>query len=520
MADIEQSLQEIQQERSRLLTAKENLKTAIVGKGVTVPDSAKLDEYSSFVNGIQQGESIDLSFVTAGAGDILSGKVGTDKDGNPVNGTIATVTPSLSGNKFTIGKGYVSENKELTVPEAQSPTVSGNTVTIHPGYVPTEQTIETEGGSMEIYKCVDADGMTWWVVSGCGSTEANGRYYQGEDVKSDYGESYKIYYQKDGSCSLEYEYYDGRWVLKSGGTTLYRNDNWDYYNGDPSQCVNWITDSGVEPVPTITKETTTGNGWRGKKYDMETDNISDTITNLTYTAQMPKIGKLYTSDGTFEISKKSGLLLYAPCAEYGKEIEYYAGAGMPAITYYYVSQDNFTTIKGVKCFQNPSPNKMAVNINFGELQGFTASCMFYTYNTSQPNYQAPVCFGSALSNTAGKDVTLLAAHLQGKIYIGDYVPEENLLIEHQTEKWSHIGITFDNAGNYVLYYNGVPYYSDVADYKTKMFNYMTLCDFINNWNNGGTFFKGAVAEVKLWGKALTAAEIKAEADRCLAMVTE
>lgn len=52
MADIEQKLQEIEQERSRLSIAKANLKTAITGKGVAVPDSAKLDEYYLYIQKI------------------------------------------------------------------------------------------------------------------------------------------------------------------------------------------------------------------------------------------------------------------------------------------------------------------------------------------------------------------------------------------------------------------------------------------------------------------------------------
>ena len=67
-----------------------------------------------------EGDSVDLSFVTATEDRILEGFVGADREGNPVNGTIETVTPSLTGNKFTVGKGFVPENKELTVPEAPS----------------------------------------------------------------------------------------------------------------------------------------------------------------------------------------------------------------------------------------------------------------------------------------------------------------------------------------------------------------------------------------------------------------
>ena len=45
----------ITSEITRLQTAKANLKTAIEGKGVTVPSSAKLDAYPALVESIQQG---------------------------------------------------------------------------------------------------------------------------------------------------------------------------------------------------------------------------------------------------------------------------------------------------------------------------------------------------------------------------------------------------------------------------------------------------------------------------------
>jgi hypothetical protein len=91
-------------------------------------------------------EKTDLSFITATDDTILEGYIGSDKDGNPVEGTIQTVNPSLSGNKVIVSKGYNPESKELIVAEAEAPTVSGNKVTIHVGYNATEQIIETEGG--------------------------------------------------------------------------------------------------------------------------------------------------------------------------------------------------------------------------------------------------------------------------------------------------------------------------------------------------------------------------------------
>ncbi len=81
---------------------------------------------------------IDLPFVTATASDILAGKIGADASGNPVNGTIQTVSLSVSDNVVSIGKGF-SNGESVIIPTASAPTVSDNVVTIYAGYYP-EQT--------------------------------------------------------------------------------------------------------------------------------------------------------------------------------------------------------------------------------------------------------------------------------------------------------------------------------------------------------------------------------------------
>lgn len=67
--------------------------------GLYVPDAA----------GGSSGGSIDLSFVTAGAGDILSGKIGADAAGAPVAGGIplkgaATITPGTKDQTIAAGR--------------------------------------------------------------------------------------------------------------------------------------------------------------------------------------------------------------------------------------------------------------------------------------------------------------------------------------------------------------------------------------------------------------------------------
>lgn len=55
-----------------------------------------------FPVGTTGGGSIDLSFITAEAEDILEGKVGADTSGNPVYGTLVPGASSDEVKKFAI----------------------------------------------------------------------------------------------------------------------------------------------------------------------------------------------------------------------------------------------------------------------------------------------------------------------------------------------------------------------------------------------------------------------------------
>ena len=94
------------------------------------------------VNGIviNTGSDIDFTGVNVTADQLLSGIVAVDASGEKVTGSIATVTPSVSANVFTVRKGYVAQDAELTVSEAAALSVSGNVVTVPVGYIKTERT--------------------------------------------------------------------------------------------------------------------------------------------------------------------------------------------------------------------------------------------------------------------------------------------------------------------------------------------------------------------------------------------
>jgi hypothetical protein len=107
------------------------------GEYVTVPVGYVESERKFKVGG---NTGVNVDFVTATASDILSGKTGTDKSGNPVYGNIQTVTASKSGNVVNVPKGYIATAQTLTIDAAKTATVSGNVVTIYPGYTATQYT--------------------------------------------------------------------------------------------------------------------------------------------------------------------------------------------------------------------------------------------------------------------------------------------------------------------------------------------------------------------------------------------
>jgi hypothetical protein len=363
---------------------------------------------------------------------------------------------------------------------------------------------------------VDADGTTWWVVSGCGSTEANGRYYQGE-VKNDYGESYKIYYQQGGSCSLVYDNYNGCWAVKSVSTVLYRNDNLDYYNGDPSQCVNWMTDSGVEPVPTIATETTTGNGWQGKKYNTETGEVAEEVTELEYKYKAPTIGKFYTADASITciVYEKPELLLYAPCHNYGQEIESFAYGATPAMNYVSISETNFGVVAGVPCVTGSSKNYMTAQLGIGELKKFSASFMFRSPGST--NFGTAVSFSRAFEQTYD-NIYLGVIKETNKVGQGDYTGVDYTNFELNT--WVHYMYVVDENKEDYLYINGVLISKGKSSYN-RHFNYLAVLTMGKSSSSmTAACFNGSVSEIKLWNGVLRQDTIKAEADRCLAMVTE
>ena len=127
------------------------------GETVTIPAGYHKNKKSFSVN-----REVDLSFVTAGAGDILAGKTGIDADGNPVEGTIEKVSMQVVENVITMPPGY-TEGENVTLPEL---TVTNNqgTIKVSTGYNKIMRIFNVTGGEgTTFYKCtsVNTSTKTW-----------------------------------------------------------------------------------------------------------------------------------------------------------------------------------------------------------------------------------------------------------------------------------------------------------------------------------------------------------------------
>ena len=205
----------------------------------------------------------DLSFVTATASDILAGKVGIDTYGNPVNGTIPTVTASLTDNVVLIPAGY-HDAAILTVPEAEAPTVSGNMVTVNKGYQDAEKivTVGTAKGAETITpgtadRVINADTY----LSGALTIKGDANFLE-ENIADGVSMWGKVGTHKGGGTS---------------GMDFYKCAAVD------SSANTW---SGYKAV------------LAGGVYSFE-ENIT---TGLLYSAVTPVVGKVYTADALVQLS--------------------------------------------------------------------------------------------------------------------------------------------------------------------------------------------------------------------------
>ena len=95
-----------------LLNTKAAIKAAIIGKGQTVADSDSFSAYPAKIQAIETGIQLPTLTNPGTAADLLAGKELIDQDGNPLTGTMPslteqTITPGVSDQVIAAGR-YLS----------------------------------------------------------------------------------------------------------------------------------------------------------------------------------------------------------------------------------------------------------------------------------------------------------------------------------------------------------------------------------------------------------------------------
>ena len=447
---------------------------------------------------------IDLSFISAGSGDILSGKVGADKDGNPVNGSILTVTPSLSGNKFTVEKGYVPEAKELTVPEAEAPTVNRNTVTIYPGYVAEETTVETEGGSsggaMEIYKCAavhEASAGDGYIVSGCGNEDINGTYTQ-DTSRTDFA----YVYVNENGCEIRIPGSSGEYMFIMDSTL--NGPAWlapFNLTEDISTYVWEQGPNGVAQAPTVTATEGSPASWSGYKYDFDSSGFSKTLTEgLEYgNGYTPVIGSIYNKNATMRIASvwsnavpTEGMVFYAPLtvmqsnAETGQQMTVHN-----TITY----SDNGAHFGDSGFISFPAD---ALPVGNGER---TISGTVTRTSTPSDDY-CILFYGVDSSNKAVN----IALDYNGKLKIDKWQSDIRSINSIPENTPTHFAVTFDGS-TVRIYIDGILDSEHAFTFNTSTGTTAYIGDRLGNLNYH--FDNGTIKNLRVYSRALNKNEIKA-----------
>lgn len=544
MADIEQSLQEIQQERSRLLTAKENLKTAITGKGVNVADDVKLDQYYTLVNSIQVGVEggIDVSATTATEADVLSSAKFYKADGTFVNGTIQTVTASMSEGKVTVPVGYIGQEQTFEVAgDADLSFITAGANQILSGYIGSDKdgnqvqgaiVTRTENDVTANGTVVVAEGYYPTPISKtltASTASVAGNVVEITTGWNDYkkvtvGTALPGGMNITPSATADYVLHKDSFIT-NGNITLAKEPN--YLEENIREGVTMWGKTGTYKGEGGGSETGSLElykctavqeaSWSGRLVEIDEDtglfSFAKSVTTGLHIGNLsPVVENVYDKNCIFRVSDyiANATLVFAKTFNNDSMV---ADTG-DTLTLSYGTK-NVTTIDGVPCWQFDGNTR--VDFDAKDLPtGTKARTLSVFLKTSITAAQAVVSYGNNIEN---EQFSLMLSN--DRISIQGYNNGEHLAITTPSEwrtAWQHIAITFVND-SWTAYINGV----SIGSVEHPNLNTGSALGSIGGQANpesiGAVPFKGYIAEVKVWDEVLPESEIKAEADRCLAIVS-
>lgn len=360
--------------------------------------------------------------------------------------------------------------------------------------------------SCDYYKCAEVFGpkkVSCIVVSGAGSPDVNGRYFQSDIVMDGVDEIHK---NENNDFYLYRQ--NSMWYI---AYTMYAN--YAYYSTYSFDA--WNTDyEGEEPPPTVVKEQVTVDAdvpktWDGYKAVL-VDGVhtfeSTVTTGLSYgTGFTPVIGTIYNSDATVIVSRlwsgaEADLIAYFP---FSTDTTDTIASFTPKDT------QGATIVDGWLNFQSGETNYLRFDpISGAELTEFTVALKVKVYEYKYNG--AVVLLGTSLNESQTSFFSFPSEtelRLAGQTTNGNRITLTQGTIPLNTE--THIAITY-NGGIYSIYINGV--LSGNGSQPSWVWTRDLWLGGFYGYNTDHSF-AGAMRDLRIYNRALSQEEIVAIADQ-------